>query len=177
MNGSATFSDRAYVVFAGLVVVALMIALAIAEAMGSERTPVAGMDAPWADDVVAVDEALAAKDLTAARWTLQRAYGVALGSRRWEGMIDVGDAAVRIGDVPRARNAYLAAVFRARTQRSLEGALRAAEASAGLGDRPVAEQCLRVAQELGGHDPGALTRVGDLAQRLADRSAAAGMLP
>lgn len=177
MKGSATFSDRTYVVVAGLVVVALVIALAIAEAMGSEPTPVAGMDAPWADYIIAVDEALAAKDLAAARWALQRAYGAALGSRRWEGMIDVGDAAVHLGDVPRARNAYLAALFRARNQRSLEGVLRAAEAFATLGDRQVAEECLRVAQELAGHDPGALTRVGALVQRLDDRSVAAGMLP
>lgn len=177
MRRSATFSDRVYVMLAGLVVVALVIVLAIAEAMGGQEPPAAAMEAPWADYVVAVDEALAARDLKAARWALQRAYGAALGSRRWEGMIAVGDAAVRAGDVPAARTAYLAAVFRARNQRSLEGVLWAAEAFALLGDRPVAQQCLRIAQELAGRDPAALGRVDVTTQRLADRSMAAGMVP
>ena len=84
-------------------------------------------------------------------------------------MVDVGDAYLRIGEVAelrpavqaKARNAYLAALFRARRHESFEGLLRVAEGYAGLGDRDVAEQCLRLAGPLAArsHDPAGYTRV------------------
>jgi hypothetical protein len=84
------------------------------------------------------------------------AYGAALASRGWEGMIAVGDAFLRIGveagtrngSRPNARQAYLNALIRAHRDGSPDGMRRAAEAFAALGDHAVATQCLRVADEL-----------------------------
>src|SRR5438445_11856052 len=69
------------------------------------------------------------------------AYRAALGSRRWDAMVEVGDAALRIGEATgdrevaaaRARRCYLEALFRARDQRSVDGVPRVAEAFAALG--------------------------------------------
>src|SRR5262245_52522350 len=89
---------------------------------------------PWAVPIRTMDSALMAGDLSAAERAWHEAYVAALGARRWEGMLAVGDAALRLGEVVRgprvaatqAREAYLAALFRARDRRSLDGVLRAA---------------------------------------------------
>src|SRR3970282_2308661 len=65
-------------------------------------------------------------------------------------------ASLRIGAIAvcgkaseaRARETYWTALFRARQQGSLNGVLDAAEAVGALGDRPMAEQCIRVAENL-----------------------------
>lgn len=153
-------------------------------ALGADARPSA--DPPWTAPLRAADEALQANNPRRAARELQTAYLAALASRKWEGMMAVGDAARRVGEaagapkdtLPRARRAYLTAVLRARAEASLEGVLRAAEAFAALGDRTVAEQSLRVAHELAQRhqDAAALARVHVLANRLAERPLAAGDL-
>lgn len=128
----------------------------------SQQYRVAGPDAPWAAHIKAVDEGLENKDIQTAEFEWHRAYLAALGARRWEGKADVGDAALRIGEVTgslkisqaKARRLFLAAFFLAREQGSVEGVLRASQAFIALGDREVAAQCLRTARDLA-------TRKGD----------------
>jgi len=113
-------------------------------------------DALWNAHVVAIDRALAQHDVSAAVGAWHDAYGAALASRGWEGMIAVGDAFLRIGaeagtpngSRPNARQAYLNALIRAHRDGSPDGMRRAAAAFAALGDHAVATQCLRVADEL-----------------------------
>jgi hypothetical protein len=108
-----------------------------------------------------VDAALARGDMSATRSAWRAAYGAALGSRRWDGFADVGDAYLRIGrtsgapasTVPRARDLYLSALFRARDAGSLDGVLRLAAAFDDLGDREVVEQAMRMADRLAGTRP------------------------
>ena len=111
---------------------------------------------PWAIPIRTMDTALTAGDLSAAERAWHEAYVAALGARRWEGMLAVGDAALRLGEVIRgprvavtqAREAYLAALFRARDQRSLDGVLQAAEAFDRMGDGELAAGARRVADIL-----------------------------
>jgi len=113
-------------------------------------------DALWKAHVVAVDRALEQHDVSTAVGAWHDAYGAALASRGWEGMIAVGDAFLRIGaeagtpngSRPNARQAYLNALIRAHRDGSPDGMRRAAEAFAALGDDAVATQCLRVADEV-----------------------------
>jgi hypothetical protein len=111
---------------------------------------------PWAVPIRTMDTALTAGDLSAAERAWHAAYVAALQARRWEGMLAVGDAALRLGDVIRgprvavtqAREAYLAALFRARDRRSLDGVLRAAEAFDRMGDGELADRARSVADIL-----------------------------
>jgi hypothetical protein len=110
-------------------------------------------DTEWIAHLQRMDEALARGDVSAAVQARRDAYSAALRSPRWEGMAAVGDASVRLAELPReragmlaeARRAYLSALFRARHQRSLDGVLRAAEAFAALGDRDAARHALVMA--------------------------------
>jgi hypothetical protein len=134
-------------------------------------------DRPWTPHLQKVDEGLAKKDTRAAEVAWHEAYVAALGSRRWEGMVEIGDAYLRIGEVagarpaakPTARQAYLVALFRARNQDSLDGVLRAAEAFAALGDREMVEQGVSIAQRLvaDARDAQAHERVRAVAERVA----------
>lgn len=160
MNGSSTL------VVIGAAI--LFILLAVLEAMAGPANP--------RGSVQRVDDALAKGDLTAAERAWQDAYTAALGSRRWEGMLEAGDAARRIGEASgsgkaadaRARQAYLTALWRARRAGSLDGVLRAAEAFSALGDREVVAQCLRIAERLAAErrDAQARDQVLTLSQRL-----------
>ena len=135
----------------------------------------------WTSNLQRMDEALAAGDISLAEQAWHDAYGQALGSRRWEGMVEAGDAALRIGAVaksrrlaePTARQAYLTALVRARGQRSVDGVVRTAEAFARLGDREVVEQALRIARDLAGTDPEAEARVRAVVDQSTRVSAAA----
>ena len=51
---------------------------------------------PWAFPIRTMDSALTAGDLSAAERAWHEAYVAALGARRWEGMLAVGDAALRL---------------------------------------------------------------------------------
>lgn len=115
----------------------------------------------WRLHLRTVDAALARGDISRAVRAWHDGYVTALASRRWESLIDVGGAYLRLGEItrmrkasePKARQLYLAAFFRARQAGSIEGVLRAAESFAALGDRDVAEQCLRAADRLAGNVP------------------------
>lgn len=124
------------------------------EALGAE--PRRRSDTLWIANVASVDQALARHDVSAAVGAWHDAYGAALASRGWEGMIAVGDAFLRIGTEagsvsgsrPNARQAYLNALVRAHRDGSADGMRRTAEAFAALGDHAVAEHCFRVADDL-----------------------------
>jgi hypothetical protein len=122
-----------------------------------------------------VTEALARGNVGAAERSAHIAYAAALASRSWEGLLEAGDAHRRIGEVSgqraaaaaQAREAYLAALFRARQQSALDGVLRAAEAFADLGDQDAAARGVRIAEGLAARDPEAQADVRAVAARLA----------
>lgn len=138
----------------------------------------------WKAHLARVDNALAANKMSAAVLAWRDAYGAARGGLGWEGMLAVGDAALRIGDAtgdrrgfePRARQSYLAALFRARQEGSLDGVMRTTEAFARLGDRAVAERGLGIADALAGLNLEAQARVRALAARVTHGSHASGAL-
>lgn len=119
-----------------------------------------GVTAPERSALRAIDEALTRGDVTTAERTWPEAYSAALRSQRWEGLVAVGDARLRIdqavgaGSKTKARETYLAALFRARQEGSLDGVLRAAEVFEALGDTEAARQALRIAEAVAGPDPG-----------------------
>jgi len=145
----------------GLVLASALVSRAVSVPRALESPAARGGAAPWAAHLTAVDAALAAGDVPAALSAWHEAYGAALGSRRWEGFADAGDAYLRIGRawsapasaVPRARELYLSALFRARDAGSLDGVLRVAAAFAALGDQDVTVQALRMARRLAGPHP------------------------
>jgi hypothetical protein len=156
----------------------LFILLAVLEVMAGHATAFGGdRAAPWTVHLRQVDDALARRDVGAAERAWRDAYAAAVASRRWEGMIEVGDVARRIGEVTgaratadaRARRAYRPALFQARQLKSLDGVLRTAEAFSSLGDRQVVAQCLRIAERLAAEtrDAQARERVSTLSERLA----------
>jgi len=156
----------------------LFIVLAVLEVMAGHATAFGGGPAaPWMIHLRQVDDALAKRDVGAAERAWRDAYAAAVASRRWEGMIEVGNVARRIGEVTgdratadaRARRVYLPALFQARQQKSLDGVLRTAEAFSSLGDRLVVVQCLRIAEHLAAEarDAEARERVSALTERLA----------
>jgi hypothetical protein len=63
-------------------------------------------------------------------------------------LLRVGDEARQRGDAAAARRAYMAALFRARGERSLPDMVSAAEGFAALGDDEVVEQALAMAAPL-----------------------------
>lgn len=160
------------------------IALALAALILAAQAPAGSVGAehqqPWGPALRRMDDALAQRNVTAALLAFRSAHLAALGSRRWEGMADVGDAALRLNAAltpprtmkARAREAYLNALFRARADQSLDGVLRVTEAFARLGDRDVVAQCLAIAETLasGRHDAAGVARVRALAERLNDRT-------
>jgi hypothetical protein len=110
----------------------------------------------WREAIERVDSAIEQGDGPGAARAWTDAHAAALRSRRWEALVETGDAALRIAEVgaasapppPRVRELYLAALFRARLEGSLDGALRVADAFAGLGDGEVVEECLVLAERL-----------------------------
>jgi hypothetical protein len=133
----------------------------------------------WAGRLAEVDRSVAAGDHARAVRAWTGAWSAALASRRWRPLIDVGDAAVRIGDATgsasigrrNARQAYRAALIRARAQRSVDGVLQAADRFAALGDRDVTQVALQSARKLaaGAPDLSLRARVEVDAERIAAR--------
>ena len=122
-------------------------------------------DTAWEAHLTVVDRALAGADVSTAVRAWHDAYGAALASDRWEALVEVGDAFLRIGDGAaspvagriNARQAYLAALMRAQRHGSADGVRRVARAFEALGDHAVAAQCARIASRLterGGERPG-----------------------
>jgi len=141
-------------VMAGLVLSTALLTGAFAR--GQDPTMPQGPTVPWTENIKAMDEALRVGDVARAQAQWRDAYGAALGSRRWEGFAEAGDAALRLGrasgspdaGIPRARELYLSALFRARDAGSLDGVLRVAGSFRSLGDRDVATQAMRMADRL-----------------------------
>lgn len=144
-----------------IVLAALLFVLAAIAEIATGRSQGAGdtdtMEQNRRAALTQVDEALARQDLMEARRASQAAYELARQSRSWRALVDAADAYRRIAAAStlqapaatsRAREIYLAALTRARAERSVEGVLRAAEGFAALGDREVAEQALHVAAKL-----------------------------
>lgn len=137
-------------------VVVIFVALGVLETWLA-RTPLPSIDdSPWISHISAMHDALARHDPSGAVHQWQQAYLAALGSRRWDAMVAVGDASVVMAKesngqarfVGKAREAYLTALFRSRHEQSLEGVLRVTKAFTDLGDDQVVQQCLRIAHQL-----------------------------
>jgi len=104
-----------------------------------------------------LDGAIARRDMSVAIAAWGEAYTAALATRRWDAMVDVGDAAARIDSLSgnvrgyligfraEARLAYLRALSRARHARSEDGIARVARAFEALGDTDVAAQVHAIA--------------------------------
>jgi hypothetical protein len=155
-------------VFAGLAAVAGIVfaGLAGAKSTGGGRHvgPMPGavlqsLERSLPARLAAVDAAIARRDPSRAIYEWRETYSVALGSRRWEAMLAVGDAALRIdalappgsryptGFRAEARQAYLKAFLNARAAGSREGIHRAAEAFGALGDVEMAARVRATAGE------------------------------
>jgi hypothetical protein len=124
-------------------------------------------EAPWAPYIRVADAALADGNVAAAERALNQAYLTALPGRGWEGLVEVGDGYRRVSESPlgvrrqtqaKAREYYLAALFRARQLGSLPGIFRTAEGFAAMGDREPTNACIRVAE-------GLAARLGDAEAR------------
>ena len=173
-NGAKKISFR-LITARGLVgTLGAVVLLGTAMASFAPRRPDDPRSRAWTAPLQRMDEALAAGDIRLAERAWHDAYGQALGGRHWEGMVEAGDATLRIRAVakaqrlaaPTARQAYLTALVRARGQGSVDGVLRTAEAFARLGDGEVVEQALRVARDLGGVHPEVEARVRGLVDQL-----------
>jgi hypothetical protein len=142
-------------------------ASATTETTGSRRPSV------WRGYIEMVDAALAEQKVPTAVRAWREAHAAAIRTRAWRPLVEVGDALMRISVhdgrreayVAQARKTYMAALTRARADRSIDGVLRVAEAFAALGDQGVAEECLTVAQRLGASaDHEVIVRVRALGQ-------------
>jgi hypothetical protein len=110
-----------------------------------------------ADGLLAeVEHALVEQDLLRAAHAWNRAYAAAVGSQRWEPMVSVGDAALRLdraagasaGYRAAARQVYLSALVRVRILRARDGLRRIADPFARMGDLEMARRVRRVTAHL-----------------------------
>jgi hypothetical protein len=108
----------------------------------------------WSVHVVRVNDAIARGNMTVAAYEWREAYGMALRSRRWEALLEVGDTAARMaamssddGFRSEARRAYRAALGRAHAEKSSEGMRRVARAFRTLGDYEAAAHAERLAEQ------------------------------
>jgi len=108
-----------------------------------DRVPAGTLhDTQWKVFIAEVDRAVAAGDRSAAAYQWRHAYALALGTHGWEPLLEVGNAALRVdamsperrADHRNAREAYMAALLRARRAASAEGTEAVAEGFAGIGD-------------------------------------------
>jgi hypothetical protein len=135
-------------------------------------------DRLWRVHLDLVEQELARGRVDGAVRAWYDAYGAALASRTWPGMIAVGDAFIAIGRAAgtpggarmNARESYLTAVIRARREGSVEGVLRAAEAFGQLDERASVEHCLHIAAQLATGNEAAQRRLGEFRQRWAARN-------
>ena len=124
----------------------------------------------WAQRLALVEQALVDRNLSRATYEWREAYHAAIGSRQWEALVAVGEAAIQIDAAagaarfhPVARQVYLDALLRARAQGSTEGVLRAVEAFERLGDQKVVEIGRRIARQIAERErpaPGRVDRGG-----------------
>ena len=141
-------------IFAVAAMIALMLLVVIVSEVIAGHAVATESQIAWKAHLDKVEEALSRNDLTQAAMLWREAYAAALRSRHWEGMVAVADAYRRVGGLAgvgrasevKAREIYLAALFRARQEGSLDGVLRVAEAFADLGDREVVDRCIDIAR-------------------------------
>jgi hypothetical protein len=124
-------------------------------ASGNVRFGAARPDAPpaWVRRIALVDEALGRADVSLATYRWREAYGAALSSGHPEGLIAVGDRAIRIAELSsgsgyfrgEARYVYMHAAYRARGEGSRDTVLGIAERFEKLGELERAEQVRRIA--------------------------------
>ncbi|HYE91271.1 MAG TPA: hypothetical protein VEA38_09640 [Terriglobales bacterium] len=128
----------------------------------------------WTTYLETMDAALRGNNIATAERAWREAHALALRTRAWRPLAEVGDAALRLGTpdrqrashVSRARDVYVAALFRARADRSVDGVLHVAEAFGALGDYKVVEECLAIAESLGAAGDGeTMSRLRALASR------------
>jgi hypothetical protein len=162
-----------------------MLSLVIVTTAMMDATAVKAMivaDTPWHVHAGKANAALEADDLGTATYHWREAYVAAVASRRWQGMVEVGDLHRRIGArggfsgaaAARARECYLTALLRARAEGSIDGVLQATDAFLEIGDDAVVSQGLQIARAVATRDPDprARERVAMLEARAA-RSATA----
>ena len=138
-------------------------------------------EAEWRQSLEDIDDAWQTANPGRAVAAWHDAYRVAVRTGRWDAMIDVGDAALRVGAVSEfreapdaaARRSYLTALFRARGQASLDGVLRACQGFALLGDVSVVQQCIGIGHELAKTDPVADGHVAAFARQFTSHPAVA----
>jgi hypothetical protein len=131
----------------------------------------------WRERLARIDEAVQVSDTRAAVAAWREAYSAAMRRGQWRDLVEVGEAALRIGDVPdlgetpqtAARRSYVTALYRAQAQRSVDGILRVAQGFASLDDRAVAENCVTLAYRVADSDADAQARVRAFAAQLASR--------
>ena len=153
-----------------------LIALTFTGASGSPRASSKEHPAtPWSVHARRVEKSLAEHDVTAATRAWRDAYRAAVKSLSWEGLVEVGDAYVRIGEMAgdqkakgKAREIYLTALSRARREDSFDGVLEIAEAFAALGDRQLVRQALEIADLMAAQDPEAEADLEALRQRVTE---------
>jgi hypothetical protein len=110
----------------------------------------------WVQRIALVDEALGRSDLSRATYEWREAYGAALRNGRADGLIAVGERAVRIAERASGSGAfrreaseiYVHAAFRARAERSRETILGIAQLFEALGEPEKAEQVRRIAASM-----------------------------
>jgi hypothetical protein len=169
--------QRVPIVLAGLLFLLAAVAEVATSRVGATVDPEV-IEATRRAALIRVEVALARDDVTSALSAWQEAYRLARQSRSWRGLVEAAEAHLRIGAAanattaaaPRARELYLAALGRARADRSVEGALRAAEGFAGLGDHAATRLALRLAASLAARsgDGAAASRVEIARARLLD---------
>ncbi|MBI1846953.1 MAG: hypothetical protein HYR86_08280 [Candidatus Rokubacteria bacterium] len=123
-----------------------------------DETSAAALPRAWPVCLDEVRHALQERNVGTAMAAWRHGYAAALASGDWRGIVALGDAALRIGDVAgmhtlffaAARDMYLQAFVHARRARDLEGVLRIAQAFGELGEREVVDWCVRIARELAG---------------------------
>ena len=110
----------------------------------------------WTQRVALVDAALGRADLSRAIYEWREAYGAAVRSGRSEGLIAVGDRAIRIAERAEgsgyfgreARDVYVHSAMRARAERSRDTILGIAGRFEQLGDAERAKLVRRMAEDL-----------------------------
>jgi hypothetical protein len=110
----------------------------------------------WAQRIALVDGALERSDLSRAIYEWREAYGAANRRGSSEGLIAVGDRAIRLAELSNgsgyflseARQIYMHAAFRARAERSRDTILRIVDVFEKLGDAERADQVRRIAENL-----------------------------
>jgi hypothetical protein len=130
----------------------------------------------WSEHLRRVDAALAAGDGEAAARSWLAAMRSARTEARWEGLLAVGAARIKVAEFTngrkeaeaKARELFLLALFHARKQASVVGLLRCAESLAALGDYQLADQALRIAEVFAEapDDVNALTQLRQIIRRL-----------